>query len=385
MKNKLFFGSALTVLCGLVLPPVCVPVLAAPASETMTSRLPADLARADAGTRIEVRGASAAPAQMLLGNDSSASYALPAGTTSMILSLSKIEIVNHFDFVNDAAEGKVTVSVSSAKLPFDSSEWREVVGAQSFDGRQLIPCDLGSVEARYVKIDFTARTAGRIAGFNLFGLSNRVSKVDSKGKFHVSLTTPASANVEASFVFDAAGPVAKVVADLGAEKSLEHLTCAYEAPAGSLEFYLVDTLNDQERVGLNYVGEPSVLPVNNDVSATGSASGLVGSKAIYTVDTSEQPGGGKVSADLSGLKGRYLVAAFRPAARHRAVDGKDTKDFSNKDFAGNDTKDAKAAPVFPAFQAGPAGFGNSPGDSNTPLTPPGIAGIKPPGIGANSP
>ena len=143
MKNKLFFGSALTVLCGLVLPPMCVPVLAAPASETATSRLPADLARADAGTRIEVRGPSAASAQGLLGNDPGTMYVLPSGTTSMILSLSKIEIVNHFDFVNLAAEGKVTVSVSSSKLPFESSEWREVVGAQAFDGRQLIPCDLG--------------------------------------------------------------------------------------------------------------------------------------------------------------------------------------------------------------------------------------------------
>lgn len=364
MKNKLLFGSALTVLCGLVLPPVCVPALAAPASETMASRLPADLARADVGTRIEVRGASTSPAQLLLGNDATANYALPAGTTSMILALSKIEIVNHFDFVNNDAEGKVTVSVSNAKLPFDSAEWREVVGAQTFDGRQLVPCDLGSVEARYVKIDFNTRTAGKIAGFNLFGLSGSATKVDAKGKFHVSLAIPASANVEASFVFESANPAAKVVVDLGAQKSLEKLTCAYEAPAGSLEFYLVDNLNDQDRVGLNYIGEPSVQPASN-------ASALVGQKAIYTVDTSAQPGGGKVSVDLSGLQGRYLVAAFRPAARHRAEDGKDAKDYGKNVVEGKD-KDSKAAPVFPAFSNGPAGFGNSPADANTPLTPPPI-------------
>ncbi len=368
MKNKLLFGSALTVLCGWVLPPVCVPALAAPASETMTSRLPADLARADAGTRIEVRGASTASAQVLLGNDAAANYALPAGTTSMILALSKIEIVNHFDFVNHDAEGKVTVSVSSAKLPFDSAEWREVVGAQTFDGHQLVPCDLGSVEARYVKIDFNTRTAGKVAGFNLFGLSGSANKAGSKGKFHVSLATPASANVEASFVFESANPAAKVVADLGAQKSLEKLTCAYEAPAGSLEFYLVDNLNEQDRVSLNYVGEPSVQPVNND------ASPLAGRQAIYSVDTSAQPEGGKVSVDLPGLQGRYLVAAFRPAARSRATDGKDgkdTKDFANSAVEGKD-KDAKAAPVFPAFTTSPAGFGNSPADANTPLTPPPI-------------
>ncbi len=370
MKNKIFFGSALTVLCGLVLPPVCVPVAAAPATETMATRLPADLARADAGTRIEVRGASTASAQLLLGNDSTAAYALPAGTTSMILALSKIEIVNHFDFVTNDAEGKVTVSVSSAKLPFDSNEWREVVGGQAFDGRQLIPCDLGSVEARYVKIDFSARTAGKIAGFNLFGLSGGGSKVESKGKFHVSLTTPASADVEASFVFDSVAPTAKVVADLGTSKSLEHLTCAYDAPAGSLEFYLVDNLSEQERVGLNYISEPSVQAASN-------GSTLVGQKAIYTVDTAAQPGSGKVSVDLNNLQGRYLVAAFRPAARRRTTDGKDAKDAKDtKDYAANDVKDAKSAPVFPAFSASPSSFGNPATDSTTPLTPP--------AIGANS-
>ncbi len=286
MKNKLFFGSALTVLCGLVLPPVCVPVLAAPASETATSRLPADLARADAG-------------------------------------------------------------------------------------REVIACDLGSVEARYVKIDFNTQSTGKIAAINLFGLAGSVSKAESKGKFHVSLTTPASANVEASFVFDAAAPAAQVVADFGAQKSLERLTCAYEAPAGSLEFYLVDNLNEQERVGLNYIGEPSVQPVSNDGA---SANVLADRKAIYTVDTTAQPDG-KVTADLSGLQGRYLVAAFRPAARHRAADGKDAGDYKNAAVEGKD-KDSKAAPVFPAFTSSPAGFGNSPGDSNTPLTPP--------PIGANS-
>ena len=149
-------------------------------------------------------------------------------------------------------------------------------------------------------------------------------------------------------MFDAANPDAKVVADLGTSKSLEHLTCAYEAPAGSLEFYLVDHLNAQERVGLNYIGEPTTQRSATERLPT---MGLVGQKAIYTVDTSAQPDS-KVSVDLSGLQGRYLVAAFRPASRRRAVDGKDTKDFAQAD--GKD-KDSKAAPVFPAFTANPAG------------------------------
>ena len=109
--------------------------------------------------------------------------------------------------------------------------------------------------------------------------------------------------------------------------------------------------------------------VSNDAGA--AADVLADRKAIYTVDTSEQPGSGKVSADLKGLQGRYLVAAFRPAARRRSTDGKDTKDFANNAVEGKD-KDSKAAPVFPFFTTNPSGFGNSPADANTPLTPPPI-------------
>ena len=64
------------------------------------------------------------------------------------------------------------------------------------------------------------------------------------------------------------------------------------------------------------------------------------------------------------------MAAFRPAARHHAVDGKDAKDGRVADYSKG--KDAKEAPVFPAFTANPPGFGNPPLDGGTPLVPPGV-------------
>lgn len=373
MKTKLLFGGALSVLCGMVLPSFCATSLAADNSAVTTgSRLSADLARADRGARLEVSGSNAEAAQVLLGKDSMAAYALPAGTTSMILALPKIEVVNHFDFVTGGAAGKVTVSVSSTKLPFNSPDWREVVGAQDFSGSQLIPCDLGSVDARYVKLDFNTASAGKLSGFNLFGASAPV--VHAKGEFHVTVLTPAKSNIEGSVVFDASNPAPKVVADLGESRALSGLTCAYDAPAGKLDFYLVDDANlpaGQDAVGLNYVGEPSLQPVAND--ATARSNGLAGKQPIYSVDTAAQPGSGQVTADLGKLSGHYLVAAFRPAARHHATDGKDVKDGVADVSKG---KDAKEAPVFPAF-TGPPSFGNPPTDSGTPLLPP--------AIGANSP
>ncbi len=228
----------------------------------------------------------------------------------MILSLSKIEAVNHFDFVNAGAEGKVTVSVSSAKLPFDSADWRVVASAQAFEGRQLVPCDLGSVDARYVKIDFDTHTAGSISGFNLFGMTvigtRRVQRHLPRQPAH-----RADAKVDANFAYDPADPAPKVVADLGSASELKHLTCAYEAPAGHLDFYLVDEPPARaSRCGrMNYVGEPTVQPVSNDTTATDDANVLAGHAGDLLGETADKAPG-KVSADLKGLTGRYLVAAF---------------------------------------------------------------------------
>ena len=380
MKNKLLVGSVLSVFCGLALPPVAMTTVAADnTAEVNGSRLSADLARADRGARLDARGSGAESAQVLIGKDPHAVYALSAGSTSMILSLPKIEIVNHFDFVNGVGSGNVTISVSSTKLPFDSTNWREVVGAQAFSGSQLVPCDLGSVEARYVKIDFNAATGGNVSGFNLFGASTAPT-VSSKGEFHVSVVTPANGNVEGSVTFDGANPAPKVVADLGDARTLNRLTCSYEAPAGTLDFYLVNDVNAASGpvVGLNYVSEPSLQPVSNDASSR--SDGLAGKQPIYSVNTAVQPGSGKVTADLGKLQGHYLVAAFR---RHHSTDGKDVKDGAVADYSKG--KDAKDAPVFPAFTANPPGFGNPPTDGGTPLVPPGVSGIKPPPLGNNSP
>ena len=379
MKSKLLFGSMLVVLCGMVVPPVCVTTWAAePTTDSTAGRLPSDLARSSNGTRLQVREPNATamdesrPAQVLIGEDARASYPLAAGKTSMILSLPKIEAVNHFDFVNAGAEGKVTVSVSSAKLPADSADWRVVASAQAFEGRQLVPCDLGSVEARYVKIDFDTRTAGSISGFNLFGMSAMSAPAEIKGTFHVTVRTAADANVDANFVYDPADSAPKVVADLGSSSELKHITCAYEAPAGHLNFYLVDASSGQsERVGLNYVGEPTLQPVSNDTTPKADANALAGHAMIYSVATAGAPTG-KVSADLKGLSGRYLVAEFHPDVVKRG----DYKDFKNVADA-KDAKDGKSAPVFPAFTNAPAGFGNAPNNVNPPLLPPPLGAGSP--------
>ena len=83
-------------------------------------------------------------AQVLIGDDAAASYALQAGATSLMLTLSKIQLLNHLSFVNQGAAGKVTVSVSDTKLPFDSASWRAAGAAATFSGNGVVDCDLGA-------------------------------------------------------------------------------------------------------------------------------------------------------------------------------------------------------------------------------------------------
>ena len=397
MNNKLFFGSALVVLCGLAVGPVCHTMQAA---ETLTAPAPVapalDLARSSAGTQLQVREPGtqeeSRTAQALIGDDAAATYTLGAGTTSMILTLDKIQLLNRLSFVNQGAEGRVAVWVSDTKLPFDSASWHATGAAETFSGRGVVNCDFGSVEARYVKVDFATRESGRMAALSLIGLpafggvqtaaSAYVSSPEKADRPSLSVSlnfvnlssaakvvgiSKASSlgNVqnmktgspEAAYTFDPTDATPTLVVDLGSRQSPDHVICAYKAPAGRLDLYLVDNPSDRDdqSVSLNYVTAPSVQPVSNDESAR--------SKPAYTITTAGEGNVNRLSADLGGKSGRFLIAEFHPlTGAHRLARGHDGKDF--KDY--KDLKDAISdAPV-----AGITNFGDSPVLQAPPLLPP---------------
>ncbi len=416
MKSKLFFGSAFAVLSGLALPPVCQVAVAAEntIAEQGADRLPLSLARASLGSQIEVHGAtsSKADARVLISGDASHDFSLSAGTTSFVLSLSKIEVLNHFTFANDGAEGKITVSVSSTKLAYDAPGWHKVGGQETFGGSRTVDCNFGSAEGRYVKIDFETKTAGKIAGFGLFGAAvsnNAPSQVNyvttptraevatqsqDRGSFYdyASLTTGAKVvavshadsladaqyiidgNDATAFTFDAADPNPTVVIDLGMDRKLDRVTCAFEAPAGKLDFYLVQNAyskDDLQPVSLNYVTPPGVKPVANAETLNYSGEQIFAShKPAGSVATTGESGVNHVSVALGGLQGRFLIAAFhRSGSQHRTgdfkdADYKDFKDFKDKNVAIADN---------PVKVEGISAFGEPPGSQSVPLLPPATA------------
>src|SRR5471032_616225 len=61
--------------------------------------------------------------EALLCDDPTTGYKLPAGASSILVSLSNIENIQSISFRNDGAQGDFTVAISSADVPSNSPEW----------------------------------------------------------------------------------------------------------------------------------------------------------------------------------------------------------------------------------------------------------------------
>ncbi len=421
MKSKLLYGSAFAVLCGLALPPVCQVAVAADTtfSDQAMSRLQAGLARTTLGTTIQAHGPAGtkADAGVLIGDDAARDYSLPAGRTSFVLSLSKVEVLNHFNFVNADAEGSVTVSVSTTKLAADAPGWREVGGAETFDGHRVVDCDFGSAEGRYVKIDIDARKAGKIAGFGLYGtalntaprlnyvttpsrteVAAQGASADRNGFYdYASLSMGAKVVAvshadsladaqymidgkdDTAFTFDAADPNPTAVIDLGVHRRLDRVTCAFTAPEGQMDFYVVENAlsrDDAQPVNLNYVTPPGVMPVANAETLNyNSPAMLANHQPIASVAVKGDGQPNRVTVNVRGAQGRYLIAAYHRHGGQHSGDYKDT-DFKDRDFKDRTAGDFKDKnPVAgiadnPVKVAGISAFGEPPGAPAVPLVPP---------------
>ncbi len=458
MKNIFSLLGLFLVACGCSFSFAANTAFAAPTSvpgttaELSAGRLPIDLARGSLGARLQVRapkdGQAAAPsndsnrsAQGLISDDASLSYPLASGTTSMIVSLRKIDVLSRLNFINYGTEGKLVISASSVKLPFDSADWRPIAKGEKFAGNLVVGCDLGSLEARYLKIDFVTQTPGRISGLGVFGLPT-IDSLDphpasvytvtantgvnttagsqggdvyfdfanlNTGAKVVSVShggdigraqTMLDGNVETSYTFDPTDPAPTVVVDLSVRRALNSLSCLYEAPAGRLDFYLVDNPHAAEfsrGATLGYIGEPSAQPVSDAGASDYRREKLADRKALCSVNTTGQPGVSRASADIAGASGRFLVAEFHPiATTERRANPKDFKDGADyKDF--KDTQDVKDAGVPAGTEGLPfrvislSAFGNSnstdtinriPNVPRMPIQPPGGGTtINPPGQG----
>ena len=274
-------------------------------------------------------------------------------------------------------------------------------------------CDIGSAEGRYVKVDFETRTAGKIAAFGLFGTpaasqsTTQVSyvttptrsEVATQGQGRNSFYNYASASMGAkvvavshadslaaaqymldgteatAFTFDPSDPNPTVVVDLGARRVVNRVACAFEAPAGQLDIYLVDNAyskDDTQPLNLSYVTPPGVQPVANAETLNYNADTILANhKPAGSVATTGEAGVNHASVALNGAQGRFLIASLHRGARRRSGDFKDTdfKDFKDKNVAIADN---------PVKVEGISAFGEPPGSQSIPQVPPQIATARQP-------
>lgn len=331
----------------------------------------------------------------LLCDDPTVGYPLPTGTSAAVISFPNIENIDSISFSTGNAKGDVTVATSSAKLPADSPQWREVWQGQ-IDG-DVFNAKIGPTEAKYVRLTFNLKQSGRITGFGIFSTPavsdlNRArpervnlrsenaaltvrSLTNFRGRARVLYVTSGDDLAQAnniidnhpatifSFAMNDGSPGA--IIDLGKVTSVRRISAVYARRPGRMDFYVLQSLPGTE---------------------TGSQALLIdgpGLARMIPAGSVESDGSGRAAADFPVTAGRYLMVKWTPAAHEETpfsiaevaafggietpsliaanirragspafsseeTDGKDFdgKDFDGKDFVeGKDFGEAKEAPA----------------------------------------
>lgn len=112
------------------------------------------------GTSADKSGAA------LLSDNPSVGYTVANGTTTIVVSLPKIQTIDSVSFFNSGAKGRVTVATSNAKLPATSPRWRQV--AREDLGNDTVNAALGPNEAKYIRITFEVTGPGQISALGVY-------------------------------------------------------------------------------------------------------------------------------------------------------------------------------------------------------------------------
>ncbi|MFN2508516.1 MAG: hypothetical protein ABR589_07055 [Chthoniobacterales bacterium] len=316
---------------------------------------PENLARHHLGARIVAPTAeSTSDAQRsaesaLLSGDPTAIYTLPAGTTTLLVALPKIENLGSISLANKGAKGSVTVATANAKLPADSPQWKNTL--QQELSSDTIQAKVGPSEAKYVRLTFDITEPGQISGFGLyptpqvsdftkpraakttdresesFGLIS-YNYTDMHAKARALYVSSGSDLKQAnnmiddqtatsySFAADDGSPT--TVIDLGKARTLRRLSAVYTPRAGSMEFYVLQSLPTGQSdsaaeanapAGSDPAPTPEIVP--NTVKLNDAT--LTSMKAVGSAtDDGSQ---GRASVDFAATTGRYVMVRWRPAAR----------------------------------------------------------------------
>jgi hypothetical protein len=302
---------------------------------------PENVARQHLGAKLETAaGDTDSSAAALLSGDPTASLRLPAGTTTLLVSLSKIENVDSLAFMNAGAKGQVTIATANAKLHADSPQWK--TAAQQDLSSSNVKAKIGPSEAKYVRMTFNVTEPGQIAGFGVYSTPQvsdftaprnraatgqaKLSDIHAKARaLYVSSGNDVrqANNViddqsTTSYTFAAEDGTPTTVIDLGKASTLSRISAVYSAGAGNMEFYVLPNLpagNVDATAQVSTPGADGASPTPEMAPKTVRMddAAFAGLKAVGSATDGGSEG--RASVDFAPTTGRYVMVRWLPAAQ----------------------------------------------------------------------
>lgn len=262
-------------------------------------------------------------------------YVVSNDSTTLLASLSKIEIIDGIGFRNSGAQGTVQIAIANAKLPADSPQWHQLMQQDLIPG--AIKIQIGPNEAKYVKLTFNVIKTGRIAdlgvysiplsvdftmppsrqigksqgsavsGYNFSELCSRAQVIYVSSAEDLKLASNMIDEVPGtSFSFAANDTRPTVIIDLGEAKTLARISSIYSPAKGPVYFYVLKTLpgeampNGQDGVNTLHISETALT----ELKPIGS-----------TVDD----GTGRAAIDFTATTGRYVMLKWDLATQQHSA------------------------------------------------------------------
>ena len=436
-RSKLLFVCAALAAPTMAIASDVVLQKAPPLTVEQAPAYPENVARYHFGADVKILPTNSASAQLelssngadrntseaaLLCDDPTTGYQLPAGKSSILVSLASIENIESVSLLNEGAQGSLSVATSNAAVPNDSPEWHVV------DSRALtkgaFAAKIGPGEAKYVRLTFDISEPGRIAAFGVYATPavsdftmprpQKVSFANESPSLALINRTLTDLHLRARALYASSGDLKQAnkmlddqpgstydfaaadiaptaVIDLGRERTLTRITALYSAQPGSIDFYVLNqlpihsqTAGDQSAVQ-KISNEPHTADLPGNIEVSDQT--LAAIKPVGSVVSTDE---GRAAVDFAPTKGRYLLLKWHPAtvqghafsvaqvaAFGHTLQGQsvsDARDMAtdNDDFAtdGKDIADGKSILDDKDIPAeGPAAEAQPPGEGPPPTLP----------------
>lgn len=281
----------------------------------------------------------------LLCDDPTIGYQLPAGKSSILVSLANIENVATVSLLNEGAKGNLAIAVSNADVPNDSPEWHNLDSRLMTNG--AMTAKVGPGEAKYIRLTFDISEPGRIAAFGVYATPavsdftmprpRKVSFASESPSFSLINYNFTDLHIRARALYASSGDLKQAnkmldgqpgstydfaagdsaptaVIDLGRERTLSRISALYSAQAGSVDFYVLNKLpinpaTDANQSALQKISnEPQTADLPGNIKVSDAT--LASIKPVGSVVSTDQ---GRAAVDFAPTNGRYIMLKWHPA------------------------------------------------------------------------